>query len=46
MPTKTELLLEKSNFHRIRNYEQMRKLKEDIEEKNKQKLIIPTASVA
>ena len=44
MPTKTELLLEKSNFHRIRNYEQMRKLKEDLEEKNKQKVIIPTAS--
>ena len=41
MPTKTELLLEKSNFHRIRNYEQMRKLKEDMEEKNKIKILIP-----
>ena len=41
MPTKTELLIEKSNFHRIRNFEKMNKMKEDMEEKTKQKTIVP-----
>ena len=41
MPTKTELLIEKSNFHRIRNFEKMSKMKEDMEEKTKQKTMVP-----
>ena len=46
MPTKTELLLEKSNFHRIRNYEKMSKMKEEMqEEKTKQKTLAPVLQV-